>query len=659
MIEVRNIRIKVLRDASGNLYGTPPFTFVFSSDNPSCVSFTNEAGTMEFIGNDYYAVTDIHYANEGCISNSIVSCTVTDANGCVDVRTPLTINDPCGITASITNNGDLKFSAVVTGNNGTVTYDWSYDGNIFDEVYSGPSLALKLRDKAEPPTSTLISLIVKDSLGCSTSASYTYAFCFPKILNAGLNLACFGIPECAGSIAGYKKFSLDKITTPCAGQTIDWDTLEIIASANICVIHDGNGKLNFGSSVTTGFTDVVQVRVRTTNGVPSNWASITVTVPTCEIVGKPIGASQKTIELTYDHSVGSEIILPVDERVGGEEVDFSTIQIISNPSFGSATILPDGSIKYTVNDLSTTPTVPDTIKWSIQDKKGNQKVITDTIIRDVVAQPTGNPDTVCLVCNEPSSPVDVLANDTGDIDRSTLTLVSVPNKIVVTKDSNNDLIFIAYFGALLQESILYKVANTQGAFSADTTITAYVACVGDKKEDTVYTRCNPSKTFNLIDSFPGITYHSIIVAETTPGGTTYLGQGGSIVAPSYQVNFTGMAEGTYTFTLTAVNNAACSGKDDVGTITVIHNNDPSINFTSAVDNGNGTSTYNFTHSGIFNKISVTLNGSPATFKSSVLLGDTSGNFTIYNVSGVNTVVIQAVSVCGTTVSDTDNSLNIP
>lgn len=646
--------------------GTAPYTFTYSSNNTN-VSFSSVTGTAYLSGVDTYsASTDVEFLNQTDITSTVVTVTFVDANGCSKVLTPVVVYNPCTMQSTITNNADFVFVAATTGGSGGYTYNWLYDMGLW-QIATGDSdstdnyLSLEIKEGAVVPTSTLIAVTITDAAGCQLYKTYTYSFCQPRILSSTVSLVCdtTAVTGCTGVVSQYRNFSVERLVLPCTDQVIDWPTMEFSIPVGICVQHLGNGVLTITSSLSTNTTKIISYSVKTTSGIRSTFGTITVTIPTCEAGRNPFTGVPQTIQLTIEDIVADERLLNVESRVGGTP-DWSTFAFVGAPTWGTVTFNGNRDIVYTITDVTTTPTIPDTISWTLNDYSGGQINITDTVLRNRIALPVTVLDVVCNSCGETTAPIDVLANDTGDIDRSTLYISDGDNEIVVTKDTDNNFVFTSLPGASFNNFLNYRVANTQGAYSTDAIrINVQVACVGTDDSPTLDLTCVVSKVFDIKDQFVGGNSFGDVFVETTPAVPTYASQGGVIVGAEGTVTLTGLANKTYTFQYTASNVVACSPTwDDIGVLTVIHNTTPHVTFATAVDNTNGTSTYTGTYFSNAAPFSITLNGNPATFSSGIQANGGNFTFTLYNVAGVNTVVISTISTCGVAISDSDNSLTI-
>lgn len=658
------ITIPISVDITG---GTAPYTFTYSSSD-SDVTFSNVTGTAYSIGNaTYSASTDVQYLNQSDIDTAIISVTFVDANGCSTTLSPVVVGNPCDLQSTISTNGEFIFVATTTGGSGSYTYQWNYDTTLFSKAPEDSDtgdnyLSLVLNGSKPLPSSTNIQVNIVDANGCVLYKTYSYAFCRPTMLvSRRLALACDTTPVtgCSNVVSQYRNLDLNPDITLCASQVLDWTTATFNVPVGLCVQQLGNGIITITSNLSTTQTKNITYTVKTTSGITSTTGTITVTIPTCEQGKNPFNGVPQTIQLTADDIVTDEKFLNVESRVAGVP-DWSTFTFTNIPSWGTVTFNGNRDIVYEITDITTTPTIPDVIKWSLNDYSGGQINITDTVLRDAIAVPVTVTEVVCNACGETSDPQDLLANDTGSIDRSTVQIVLNDPDIVIVKDTNNNFIFTSMPGASFNNLCSYKVANIQGAYAADQNFFVRVACVGENRTPTVDLTCSVTKTTNIVNNFqPGNNCFGDAFVETSTISPDYTTQGGLITGVGGDLDFTGINPGTYTFEYTCANQGGCSPDfDDVATITIINGETPNITITGVTDNGNNTITVEFDYSGLSTAVSVTLNGNPATFQSGPLLNNGAGILTLWGVSGVNTIVISGISLCGTYISDSDNSITL-
>lgn len=631
--------------------GTAPYTFTFKSSN-SLATFSNVSGQAVLQSGVYVAKTNVLYADKSYINSGVISVEVVDANGCVQVLSPLTINNPCTLQGSITNNGEFVFVASISGGSGQYSFDWSYNTSVFSLADTNPTdNILTLAVTGYTPTSTPIQCLITDAVyGCTLSLSYSYIFCRPLVGNVVINLNCDTTTLTGCSLSPksqFRNYNLIEAVRPCAGQTIDWTRTEFSLPVNTCIVNHNNGRISVATT-RSDETFTASYRVAGTNGVSSQFAIITITAPACN-THTTLSGVPTTLQLTADDSVSDVKKTSVGNRVS-DSPTWSSFQFLNTPAFGTVSINPNKEIEYTITDITTTPSIPDVISWSVQDDNGNQINITDTVLRNVLPVPTTTTDTICAACNTQTAPFDVLANDTGDIDRSTLTITLNDPDIVIEKDSNNNLIFTALPGASFANLNAYKVANTQGAFSAPQNFIVQVACAGSNKTPTKDITCDISKIFNIYDQFTSVNAFNLSFAESGIG-TPYTTAGGTITGGFGTLDFSAIPFGTYEFQMTAENVVACHPAfSDTGTLTVIHAATPHITIGTPTTVSTGIYTIPFTYSGIISPFVVTDDGVQANFHTGIVANSGSGTFTLFATAG-SVIVVSATTQCGVITSD--------
>lgn len=634
--------------------GTAPFTYTFTSSDTN-VTFSESTGTAPLVTGTYTASTDVLYPDQTYISTTTIGCTFVDANGCTQTLSSLVIADPCTLQSTITSNGDYTFIVTTTGGSGSYTYEWNFDEDLFslnDDSSTDNILSLNLDNIDHSPISTNINVLITDSQGCTLLKTYQHTFCYPTVSSVSIPLVCNGRNPTGCSLinqkSSYSNFNLKTLVAPCTNQVIDWSTLTYNRPVNMCIYHIGNGIINIASS-NEGVSTLINYNVYTTKGLPTS-GKITVIQPACTNRTSLSGSSD-TIQLTIEDIVSDTKTSSVDSRVAGNP-NWSTFTFTNTPSFGTVVFNGNRDIVYTITDVATTPTIPDVITWSLQDDDGNQINITDTVLRNRIALPVTTTEIICNSCGETTDPQDLLANDTGDIDRSTATIVLNDPDIIITKATDNNFIFTSLPGASFSNLNSYKVANTQGAFTADQNFIVSVACVGDETNPTKDLTCEVSKTFDILDQYTNTNAFNTTFAETSTTSPDYTTQGGTIVGANGTLDFSAITNGTYTFEFTAENIAACAPAfNDIGVLTVIHGVTPNINLSAATLVSTGVYSFTFTYSGISSGFTVTDDGVAGVFHTGIVANNGSGSFTLYAASG-SSVVISAVTVCGNSTTDT-------
>lgn len=87
--------------------GTSPYTYQWTTDDP-CITFSMSSGTTTG------SIETIVYAtSEACLTGSTVTLTVTDAVGCQDILTPVTLANKCAnLTVSPITKSDINTFSV-------------------------------------------------------------------------------------------------------------------------------------------------------------------------------------------------------------------------------------------------------------------------------------------------------------------------------------------------------------------------------------------------------------------------------------------------------------------------------------------------------------------------------------------------------------------
>lgn len=634
-----------------------PYTCVFSSTD-TCITFENAiVENIYAVDGNYTATTIAHFLDEACFTNAVITAKFTDANGCSNSKA-VTVANPCTtLNTTVSNNGEFVFIADTSGGTPGYTYEWIYDTGIFNTVPdSDPTdniLSLNFIGTVQP-ASTIISVVTTDNNNCQTIVNYTYRFCRPTWNvrdNTTISLNCDNTPLVGCSftpISQRRNYSLANILTLCSDQEVDWTTLEVNSSTNICVVNNQDGTISIASN-STGLSTLIQLNVKTKSGIKSFTLYLTISSPAC-LTNMPINVVNETTQINATNSVGTPIIIETSKRIAGDP-DYSTMAITTAPTFGTASINPNADIVYTPTDLTTTTGIPDIIKWSIQSTTGKTVFATETILRDAIASPVTVGDTVCVTCGESTSATDILANDTGDVVRDTVYLTSQDVDISVTIDSDNNMIFTATPGASFTNLVKYKVKNSQGVDSNEGTIVVSAACTGTPQSPLNIT-CFSSKAFDLIDYFTGTNaFNTTFTEDGSTASPDYITQGGTITGANGAVDFTGINAGTYRFKFVADNIVACAGTDDEDYITIINNAAPALTITGTTLVSTGLYKIDFSYASMIETFNVTDAGSPATFQTTISFGSGTGTFNIYSTAA-NTIAISGTSQCGTIINDT-------
>lgn len=625
--------------------GVAPYTYQFNTTD-TCIGFDALSGTLATDG----TITSVFtFENETCINNSNVSLTVVDSDGCSESFTVI-LSNPCTLTALDITQNDFEFSTLGSGGTPGYSYEWRFNENLFNLASpnaTSPSIQLTFAPTIDPiPFSSNISVTVSDSNGCSVIKDYEIAFDIPRLsINGSFVLPCSTLNNCNSN-----HYNTLQLTGLSSSSTINWDTLTITGAT--CWNHLGNGLVEIGYDASNTTTIAVQFSASVQNdlGISSNILLIPTSVLACleERTDNYLISTPTVIQLTAEDAVTDVKTIDVGSKtLSSSTIDWSTFAFITPPAFGNATFNGNQEIEYEITSLVGTTT--DTITWSVSNTSGLTVTITEVINRAIIAAPVTIGESVCSSCNNPTAEIDILANDTGDIDRDTVTIISSDPDVSFTKTVDNNYIFTTMPSAGLTSALQYNVANSQGVLSNNSTILISSICAGSADNQDI--TCFASKAFDLIDYYSdvfGLTYN---IAEV---GTAYGLQGGIINNPTTtgSVDFTGLNPGTYVFELTMNGVGTCAATTDTEQITITLGVEPSLTIGAVVNNGNDTATINFTVENIpTSNITITDNAVNATFVQPISVTGTAGTCVINLVTGANAVVITGLSNCNTVLTD--------
>jgi len=628
--------------------GTAPYTWDLTTTN-SCITFSESGGTLSADGIISFTIFS---EDENCFQNAITTLTVSYVKQGIECSSAeiLPVSNPCGslVVPNIVNN-NFTFSLLPTGGVPNYSYDWVFDTTLFNPNNgTGNILNLEWNPQVSPlPETTTVSTTVTDSAGCSKSVTNTFTLPVPNALNVKATLPCYPKTNpCNGTHYGMLILPVSSTID------IDWSTLVVSDPGNTCITNNEDGTIFFGYDGTAGTSLVLSWTVANTLGIESNTGTLFINIPicvptldTCYFIGQ-----SDTLQLLATDAVTDVKTLDITDRItSSDTIDWTTFTIINAPVFGTAALNGSQQLAYTITDITTTTNIPDSVKWSVTNECGKTLTVTDLILRDVIAAPVTVGEFICAVCNTPTAATDITANDTGDIDKSTITITSLPTDVIYTKDNNNDFIFTAIPDTSLTRILQYTVDNSQGITSNTSNIILSTTYAGTANNQDI--TCWTTKTFDLLNYFTDANALNYAFVETTAGATTYLGQGGVIGAATGSVDFTAITAGTYTFELTAFGTGVCVATTDTETLTITVGETPALTL-GTVDNANGTFTATYTTDGVasLSYFTITKNAGTVDYVTSPSFDANGDGSFIFNAVTTDVLQIVVTTVCGTTIT---------
>lgn len=520
-------------------------TWVLTTDDP-CLTLSQTTGVIENVvpGQEYILSVTGSAINGNCFNTTIVTLNVTDnlGNG---TSYNVNLSNPCtGFGGAVTQQtvGDYPYSfvAAISGGNGTYIYQWSYDESLFNEVTSPGSniLSLELKNNVPLPSSTTVYLTVTDANGCEASYATTATICNPVSTSQTIVLACLpeasAITGCGTVVASNNKVKLT--ATPCTGRTIDWSTFSWESSDGLCLVETSNNgndlyaNIHALASAAAGSAQLAWT-VKDNIGAISGSGIIFTTIPDCpavEVTTPPIIIEDQLYELSAaELTPGTEIELDIDDFISEKiHVRDSSVQRLDWSSFtfiastgqtlltattmtglnGAIELTLDHKVKFTVGAVINCNV--ELIRFEISDGLGNKsnqgRILLDF---EPATAPTAVADAECIVCGEGIN-IDILANDTGDINPGSVQVVTAPTKGSFAIDpSDGSINYVANSNQEGADTIDYKVANPDGRYSNDATVTITIICAGED---------NSADNLCLI---AGVNLESYLSSWATSGGT--------------------------------------------------------------------------------------------------------------------------------------------
>lgn len=567
------------------------YTFI---GGDSCIGITPTGATVT--GDTLSISPTFTFTDSACVENSIILRIETDTNCIKDVS--FVVENPCeDLVVTVSNNYDAGnpyvFAASVVGANQPYSVTWQYDTALFNLIQNTGVLKLDLKPGVVPPPSTTVRATVKDSLNCTASGQYTFSFQAPTALDDGGSFSCIPDTTIGGvSVAGQLTIVLEAVAP--AGTTIDWDTVTIYNPFSDIVVEKVSDTIYqlFSKTRVAAFTRVLTWDVKNNLGIISNRASINANVISCDGSATPIKFLNKTVKLTPAETVIAEIkYITISELIiGGAGPDWDTFtfkagtgQTLVSPTSlttqnGTVELTTGRQLKYTV----TGTVIPaDPIMMTIEDLNGvlsNTGTVTVDFETDVA--PTVANQAVDVATGS-SVTVDLLSAATGSPVGSTIIVTTYPTLGTYSIATDGNMIYTPSVSAEGTDTLGFIVANADGTYSAEGTITITIIHAG---VNATTSRCDGATTVNAETLLgTGVTAGGVWAADA--GNPSVIGVG----TPT-ALDFSAATAGTYLFTYTVTSGTAT----DVATITVVLSLYTVDHLITSVTSGDTAEDYNYT-----------------------------------------------------------------
>lgn len=517
------------------------FTFSDSCVNLEDTNITDNVITSTFT-----------FLDDECIQfNSVVNLHLQDANGCKRIF-QITINNPCVnfTSAGIVSGPQFSFRIPFTGGRGPFTYEWSYDTSLFELDHQVQNVIfLNPIGEFIDGQTTLIEVLVTDANGCEINSSIDYEVCGPVFDLETFQTTCRSNGERSTGLISLN-------ITACNGAQIDWSTLDVEIPDDVQFINEGSGNVGFifPDDFPSG-TVTFPATVQTFDGV-TGYGEIVINVVNCshapDIIQFEFNFECEACENVETREIQGIVIPDRDEEdnpncfgpvaiympdlIVDGDINWNSFtfiqgagQVLVSPfeiytQFGHAIFVPSQEVIYEPN----IGLVFDVIVYQVETNDGETLQGSLIFRSDVCAEaPIAVNDNFCVACGEVLGPINLLANDLGEIDPASFEFLGPypsPDQGVLTIFPNGIIQFNPNVDFNGQITFNYRVYNFDGVASNVATVTIDVNCIDDTLFNFSY--CLSDSPINLWDLIgSGNTSSTWTFVGYTPEQTgTYVGQ---------------------------------------------------------------------------------------------------------------------------------------
>lgn len=563
--------------------GTTTWQIVADTD---CVTFSPSSGTVTGTSQTVNVIAT--FATEDCFGETTITITATDSEG-IPTSTQLNFPNPCETltgTISTQPSNQYPFTFLITASGGTAgyTYLWSWDASILSVAGSstGSTIHLVPRSGSNLPESTDVEVRITDARGCEEWISYTYSFNRPVAYESRVRVACLDSPVdniTCGSANQVGQLRLEAF--PASGRTINWSTLNLNLPDGFCA---ANQQL-FGETGNVMIMSVYALNldnddysgtwsVSDSVGIQSFNANIFISVPECGTV-TPVYVEPLYHPLTLAEISDGVVTIDIKNLVHpqlccddlgdpDDEVDWKTFTFVATAgqtlnsnieliaTNGQANLQQDQTILYALDSQNCDT---DLIQYTVENKNGRKSNTGKLVIDwERLAAPVAVADSLCIECGDTDT-VDLLDNDTGEINPSSVEIVGQPSKGTYVVGTDGVLTYTAGVLSEGNDFIQYRVANPDGEYSDPEYLTVEIICTG-----------GPTVAGGNICQIAGIDLESYVPSHATTGGAWSASLSNpsvvSLVDPT-NVDFSAATAGTYQFTYEVTGSGGCTSRLDI------------------------------------------------------------------------------------------------
>lgn len=486
--------------------GQAPYNYSIITSKPCIGVEGNITGVSNGTINVIYTFT-----NSSCfIGTSQATVYITDANGCSQ-ELVTNFTSPClQVVPVITTNinsfqGYIELLLTIPGglppNTSVQSLQWIYDINLLED-FSNQIFTLRTRlkpkDPNNPPVNTQVTAILTLSNGCVSQVTYNVGFQVPVAVNSSLISYCAPSP-----INGFSLTPILSLDFQENGAPIDWSTLEFTLPSGIELIRNEasvsnpsykrNVQFRINPSVTGGNIYNINFRARNSFNLQTLIDGVvSITVPNCSTVSSLLSIISTTVNIDCNNP---SAIFTIDLNplvLHSNPLDWNTFafipgngQLALGSGLNSTIDTGKGSASINANNVITyivlNPNIGDTdyLMIVISDNQGNQSNVgLININYDCIAVPEVFNGENIVACGS-STTIDLTPYIQGEtIDYSTLIITEQPQAGNVFSLNNGSVQYNANPEVSGNFSFKFKVANGQGGYSAEATMSIIHICAG-------------------------------------------------------------------------------------------------------------------------------------------------------------------------------------
>ena len=233
---------------------------------------------------------------------------------------------------------------------------------------------------------------------------------------------------------------------------------------NGTVIPNNDGTVTYSHNGSATTSDTFTYTVADNDGDISNTATVNLTIAP----NQAPTANNDTAVVTTGDTLTINILNNDTDSDGN--LDLTTLTIASQPSSGSVTVNPDGTITYTHNGSATTT---DTFTYTVADDDADPSNIATVDITVTPNQvPVANNDSASVTSGGAIA-INVLNNDSdsdGTLNPNTVNITSQPSNGSVIVNSNGTITYTHNGSATTPDTFTYTVADNDGSTSNPATV---------------------------------------------------------------------------------------------------------------------------------------------------------------------------------------------